>query len=251
MKSVLVITGAGISAASGIPTYRGEGGQYLRVTKFEDGDLWAHANQTRGVMRDAAPNEAHRLLIEIESISDRFLIATQNVDGLHTAAGSKNVTELHGNIWQVAIPKQLDYTEDPDFEIDQRMLHHPVHRDEVLQRWSMENNREVWENRDIPYIPAHSHERPNIVFFGEPYGNRLLWVNDFIKQGVDTILIVGCSGAVDIVSKLIRDAKEVAPNCRAVSINPEPHTIEEIDEDLQMTAVDGLKQFLDTNEGDK
>jgi NAD-dependent deacetylase len=109
-RSVFVLTGAGISAESGIPTFRGADGLWKNYSAtdlatpqaFEKNPLlvweWYHWRQ-RIIMR-AEPNPAHHAIVHLENHVDKFLLLTQNVDGLHLRAGSKNVLELHGNIFR-------------------------------------------------------------------------------------------------------------------------------------------------------
>ena len=107
-KVVSVLTGAGISAESGVPTFRDPGGIWEKyrpeqLANFEafmaDPDLvWNWYQHRREVMRDVKPNPGHIALSEMEGMFDEFFLITQNIDNLHHRAGSKNVTELHGNI---------------------------------------------------------------------------------------------------------------------------------------------------------
>src|SRR5687767_11974951 len=106
---LLVLTGAGISAESGIPTFRDAGGLWegYRVEEvasprgFHDDPLnvWKFYSQRRANMTGVKPNAGHAALVAVErTLGDRFLLVTQNIDGLHTAAGSERVVELHGNL---------------------------------------------------------------------------------------------------------------------------------------------------------
>ncbi len=113
-KRVLFVTGAGISAESGLPTYRGIGGLYssgltpegyaiedaLSGTMLEDRPeiCWRHIAQIEAACRGARPSRAHRLVAEVEERCEHVVVLTQNVDGLHAAAGSKDVIEIHGNV---------------------------------------------------------------------------------------------------------------------------------------------------------
>src|SRR5207248_368626 len=103
---VVVFTGAGVSADSGIPTFRGEGGLWRN---FRAEDLatpeafardpqlvWEWYEWRRGIVSAAEPNAAHRAIARIEDA----LVVTQNVDGLHARAGSRRVIELHGNLFR-------------------------------------------------------------------------------------------------------------------------------------------------------
>ncbi len=112
VRSVGAITGAGISAESGIPTYRGQGGVYddpdegdRLIESLTGGALLANPDQTWLAIsalvkqaQGATPNEGHRALVAIEEAVDRFVLVTQNVDGLHQQAGSREVIDIHGSV---------------------------------------------------------------------------------------------------------------------------------------------------------
>jgi NAD-dependent SIR2 family protein deacetylase len=235
-KRLLVITGAGISAESGMPTYRGPGGLYEKEPEIqsvlsaeglanEPHKLWKHINELRVRAAEAQPNPAHRILAQWEQGCRfaRFLIATQNIDGLHQKAGSDRVSELHGSIWQMASPRTVDYTEDDQFSRDAQDLLASRNREPILRRWSQDNNQTVWENREVPFDsipPCRSPEiRPNVLFFNESYGNRLIWVQDFIQRSPNVVLVIGCSGGVSVLERLLRLCLDANPGCTIVNIN--------------------------------
>ena len=109
------LTGAGISAESGVPTFRGEGGIWrnYQVTDVatpqafsRDPELvWEFYNWRRNLISDITFNPGHKALATLERHVNDFILITQNVDGLHRKAGSKNVLELHGNLWEVRCTK--------------------------------------------------------------------------------------------------------------------------------------------------
>jgi NAD-dependent SIR2 family protein deacetylase len=263
-RGLLVITGAGISAESGIPTYRGPGGIYEENPETQpmlsaeglarDPDrLWEYFNELRILASDAQPNPAHRILAqwEKEQRFPQFLIATQNIDGLHQKAGSKRVTELHGSIWQMASPRTVDYAEDEQFSDDFSRMMSTGNNEDILKRWSEENNQTIWEDRNVPFEnipPFHDPTiRPNILFFNENYGNRLLWVEDFIRSGIDTILVIGCSGGVDILGHLLRQCRKINPECAIININPHQDCIEHEHQTVPMkasAAMEGIQSCL-------
>ena len=109
--AVTVITGAGISADSGIPTFRGADGLWRN---FRAEDLatpeafardprlvWEWYDWRRGLIAACRPNPAHEAIAQMERRSTDFWLITQNVDGLHRQAGSRDLSEIHGNIWMV------------------------------------------------------------------------------------------------------------------------------------------------------
>lgn len=112
-KRVLVITGAGVSADSGLPTYRGVAGLYnngltaegLRIEECLSGDVfrqqpaitWKYLWQIGENCRKAKPNRAHEIISEWQERFERLLVFTQNIDDLHRRAGSKDLIEIHGN----------------------------------------------------------------------------------------------------------------------------------------------------------
>ncbi|MFZ3044631.1 MAG: Sir2 family NAD-dependent protein deacetylase, partial [Desulfatirhabdiaceae bacterium] len=108
---IVVLTGAGISAESGVPTFRGEGGLWRRYRAIDLATpeafsrnphlVWEFYNYRRELLAPLKPNAAHTALAELESHKKQFTLLTQNIDGLHQAAGSRKVVELHGNIWRV------------------------------------------------------------------------------------------------------------------------------------------------------
>lgn len=108
---VAVLTGAGISAESGVPTFRGEGGLWrsfrpeeLATPEAFSRDpalVWEWYDWRRRLVASCRPNAAHEALAAMEAAVPDLTLITQNVDGLHHSAGSRNVLELHGNIWRV------------------------------------------------------------------------------------------------------------------------------------------------------
>lgn len=103
-----VLTGAGVSAESGVPTFRGEEGLWksFRAEELATPEAFARNPEKvrewyqyrRDLLREIEPNEGHRALAEVETAFEEFTLITQNVDGLHAKAGSTDVIELHGNI---------------------------------------------------------------------------------------------------------------------------------------------------------
>lgn len=110
-KKISVLTGAGVSAESGIPTFRGAGGMWEKydiwklatVRGFEENPqlVWEWYQHRQAEVIRAKPNAAHETIAEMERYFDVFTVVTQNIDGMHARAGSRNIVELHGNIWRM------------------------------------------------------------------------------------------------------------------------------------------------------
>jgi NAD-dependent deacetylase len=115
-KNITIISGSGISAESGIPTFRGKNGLW-KSYRAEDlaspkafysnpSLVWEWYNWRREIIRDKKPNNAHYACADLEEkLGEHFYIITQNVDELHQMAGNKNVIEIHGNIWRTRCTK--------------------------------------------------------------------------------------------------------------------------------------------------
>ena len=110
-RKILVLSGAGVSAESNIPTFRGEGGWWRSLNPAElatyaafekDPKLvWEWYEYRRGLVANASPNPAHQVLAALEAPGREVFILTQNVDDLHERAGNSHVVHIHGFIWNV------------------------------------------------------------------------------------------------------------------------------------------------------
>ena len=155
-KSILFITGAGISADSGLPTYRGMGGLYENDAT-EDGipiemalagetlrrkpvTTWKYLSQIEKRCRAAKYNRAHEVIAEMERHFERVWVLTQNIDGFHHAAGSRNVIDIHGDMHNL-----------------------------LCERCGWKTRVEHYDGLEIPpHCPkCDSIARPDVVFFGE------------------------------------------------------------------------------------
>lgn len=107
-ESICVLTGAGISAESGVPTFRGEEGLWKKFRPEELANfdafirnpklVWEWYRYRRKLIHEVKPNPGHHALVDLERVARDFTLVTQNIDNLHRRAGSKSVVELHGNI---------------------------------------------------------------------------------------------------------------------------------------------------------
>ena len=129
---ILFVTGAGISADSGLPTYRGVGGLYDDAGTEDGVDIeealsgpmmerrpelcWKYIAQVERACRGAAPSRAHAVIAELQRRQGGVVVLTQNVDGLHRAAGSDDVIEIHGNLHELRCTRCAWEREVPDYE---------------------------------------------------------------------------------------------------------------------------------------
>jgi len=200
-RRVAVITGAGVSAESGVPTFRGEEGLWRNFRAEElatpaafarDPQLvWDWYDWRRGICAKAEPNSAHLTIAAMEQHYPEFLLITQNVDGLHNRAGSKKIAEIHGNIWKARCTKCSS-----KFEIPETPL------------------------TEMPRCPdCKSLARPHIVWFGESYDVDLLEsVLQFLSR-TELVLVAGTSGMVPMPVYLTQHAMQAGAH--AVDVNLE------------------------------
>ena len=256
-QRIVGFTGAGVSTESGIADYRSQGGiwekfQPVYFDEFKKDEekrklYWQRKAAMWQSLKEALPGPAHTFFTQLYAQRKLRGLITQNIDGLHQKAGNERVTELHGNLWQMACPRTVDYTEDDQFSDDAQDWMSSRNRESILRRWSQENNQTVWENREVPFSsipPSRDPEvRPNILFFNEGYGTRLMWVEDFIQQAPDAVLIIGCSGGVSILDRLLRYCLDANPNCSIININAHEDCIDHPHLYIQLPAAIALKAF--------
>lgn len=176
--SVTVLTGAGISAESGVPTFRGTGGLWktyrpedLATPEAFARDpviVWEWYQWRRQKVAACRPNPGHEALAGLEPSKESFSLVTQNVDGLHRLAGSRNIIELHGNLWRLRC---------------------------VSCRFVAESRQTIF-----PELPPHcecgSFLRPDVVWFGEPLPLDGLARAARAAESADVVLVVGTSAIV-------------------------------------------------------
>jgi NAD-dependent deacetylase len=196
---VAVLTGAGISAESGIPTFRGAGGLWRN---FRAEDLatpqafarnpklvWEWYDWRRSLIAAAKPNAAHYALAELERTKPSFTLITQNVDGLHDLAGSKSLRKVHGDIW---ILRCLNCG-----------LEH-LDRSAPLPKFP-------------PQCPCGGTQRPGVVWFGEGLPQDV-W-RDAVRacESAEVFLVIGTSAVVYPAAGLVELAK--SNGAKVIEIN--------------------------------
>lgn len=201
---VFVLTGAGISAESGLPTFRAEDGLWAGY-RIEDvctpeawqrnpAAVWAFYSARRESAQKAEPNAAHGSLAELESkIGERFFLCTQNVDDLHERAGTKRMLHMHGELAKSRC---------------ERACGRPPVEDRAIYRSLAEVGR----------CPCGGRLRPHIVFFGE-----MPLQMDRLEQEIaraTMMIVVGTSGSVYPAASFVHWARQ--NGARTVYIGPEP-----------------------------
>lgn len=231
-QHILILTGAGISAESGIPTFReAQTGLWAR---FSPQDLatpeafaadpiriWAWYQWRRRLIAEGGINPGHQALATLARLRD-VTLATQNVDGLHGAAGQPDIAELHGNIWRDRCPACG------------HAATHPV----------------ALPNTETPTYCAKcgTMARPDVVWFGEMLPETAL---ERAYQGLtraDCVLVVGTSNRVYPAAALVDSA--VQSTVPVIEINPEPtHVSAQVDVRLAATASVALPAIVDRLRG--
>ena len=204
-NNIVVLTGAGISSESGVPTFRGEEGLWknfraeeLATPEAFERDpktVWEWYDWRRGLLRNLKPNAAHFALVELEKRAQDFALITQNVDGLHEAAGSENILELHGNIWRVKCAGCgfVDYNWDV-----------PI---------------------DLPPYCANCDTilRPDVVWFGEPLNENILEEAMELLKNAELTIVVGTSGYVQPAASMATYAKSHGSKLVEVNVKETPN----------------------------
>ncbi len=188
---IVVLTGAGISAGSGLPTYRGAGGLWEKdaiaslanaeAWRDRPNEVWELFGGLRAQIRAVEPNLGHRSLAQLEKLAPGdFVVITQNVDGLHQRAGSAHVIELHGN------------------------LHHTRCSN---QECTLETYLDETAHAEAPLCSLCSSKlRPDIVLFGESLPVLADHLATRALRDCDLFIAIGTSGTVSPASRFVRSA---------------------------------------------
>jgi len=188
-ERVCVLTGAGVSAESGVPTFRASDGlweghpieEVATPFGFKKNPqlVWDFYNARRANVRTVKPNPGHHALIQLEErFPGRFTLATQNVDGLHRVAGSKNLLELHGSLYRTRCTGC--------HEVKDRGL-------EPLAR--------------LPMCECGAMLRPDIVWFHEALPENVWEAAEIAASECDAMMVVGTSAIVHPAASLVPIAK--------------------------------------------
>jgi NAD-dependent SIR2 family protein deacetylase len=219
-KKVVVLTGAGLSTDSGIPDYRGEG-RVARHPMTYDAFMGSHEARVRYWARsyvgwsriaDAKPNPGHQSLAEAQKLGRIGRIITQNVDGLHQAAGAKDVIDLHGRLDRVICTGCKKLISRTDLDTILRSLNPGVDKNTNIE-FTPDGDAEVEVSADfkVPDCPiCKSVLKPDVVFFGESVpASRSEFAMAELEQA-DALLVAGTSLSVNSGMRFARAAAKSA-----------------------------------------
>lgn len=204
-RRVAVLTGAGVSAESGVPTFRGENGIWRKMDPQELASLtafmrnpelvWEWYNYRKKVVNEVQPNPGHFALVMMEKYYANFTLITQNVDDLHRRAGSENILELHGNIT----------------------------RSYCLNCKTYYSDIKVTEFPQAPRCQCGGLIRPDVVWFGEMLPQREIKLAAEAARKSELFFSIGTTAEVQPAGSLPIEALE--NGAYVVEINPDPTVI--------------------------
>jgi NAD-dependent deacetylase len=228
-RSILFVTGAGISVDSGLPTFRGPDGLYsadttedsMPIERALSGDIlcdhpeltWKYLARMEKTCRGIRHNRAHEVIVEMERHFERVWTLTQNVDGLHRRAGARNVIDIHGDLHRLRCMR-------------------------CLHRQTVEDYSGLTFPPRCPKCPGLL--RPDVVLFGEPLAlERLMILFTELDDGFDLVFSIGTSSVFSYIAEPVRMAAQFGRP--TVEINPGVSEVSDlVDIKLNMRAAPAL-----------
>lgn len=226
-KTVAALTGAGISAESGVPTFRGEAGLWKKFRPEELANfnafirnpqlVWEWYNYRKRIISEVEPNPGHYALAKMETLFENFYLITQNVDNLHRRAGNNRIYELHGNI----------------------MRNRCVDCNKYAATVTIQNCD------DVPRCECGGLIRPDVVWFGENLPEQELMNSYTAANNSDVFFSIGTSAVVQPAASLPIKAKYAG--AYVVEINTEYTVISSlVDECILGKAAEILPNLVDS-----
>jgi NAD-dependent deacetylase len=213
-QRILFITGAGISADSGLPTYRGVSGLYeskntedgIQIEHALSGGMmktnpeisWKYISQIEAACRNKQPNQGHHMIYQLETLGKNIWVLTQNIDGFHQSAGSTNVIDIHGHIYDLKCTQCRYKTKVKSYQ----------------------------ELATIPPLcPACNRlVRPQVVLFDEMLPlDKLEKLSDELNNGFDMVFSIGTTSVFPYIAQPVLDAAN--KRIPTIEINPSETTV--------------------------
>ncbi len=231
---ICILTGAGISAESGIPTFRDKQTGLWEQYRAEDLScplaferdpqlVWSWYQWRRHLVHDKKPNPAHHALAQwqqnAKSMNQQLTLITQNVDDLHEQAGSV-VTHLHGHLWR----NRCSQCDRPD-ELDSANIHV---EQQALNKSERSNAMNVHNEQLINCIYCNGYIRPDIVWFGESLPVHSWQTAENAAANCDVFISIGTSSLVYPAAGLAQIAKQNGAKTIEINPNPTPNTLVDI-----------------------
>jgi len=224
-QKVAALTGAGVSAESGVPTFRGEDGLWKKFRPEELANfdafmrnpelVWEWYTYRKELISEVQPNPGHFVLVKLEEIYPDFTLITQNVDGLHWKAGSQNILELHGNIL----------------------------RSQCVECGEKSDTAKMRGKGELPRCRCGALMRPDVVWFGEMLPQEVLDRAFEAARECDLFFSIGTSAVVQPAASLPMVAKQAG--AFVVEINSEQTVISDsVDESIQGMSGEVLPKLL-------
>ena len=201
-QRILFFTGAGLSAESGIPTYRGKGGLWAEYD-YEDyacqraflrdpEKVWDFHDKRRAMVGGCEPNAGHLVIAEVQRDKPGAAVVTQNIDGLHQRSGGAGVVELHGSLWRVRCDAE----------------------------------RIIRDDTSVPMSPrtcsCGAYWRPDIVWFEDPLRPETLERAQALLERCDLLVTVGTSAVVYPAAELPRIAMQRGATTVEINLDDTP-----------------------------
>ncbi|MEK7262897.1 MAG: NAD-dependent deacylase [Bacteroidota bacterium] len=232
-KNIVIFSGAGVSAESGVPTFRGEGGIWKKMKAEELANfdaflrnpslVWEWYFERKKIISTIQPNAGHFAIAQMENLFPKVIVVTQNIDGLHRRAGSKNVLELHGNIERnYCIKCKTQYT------------------NEILFSTFIENE----QLKSPPKcFECGGLIRPDVVWFGEQLPVQVWDAAVNAIKHCELFFSVGTSAVVYPAASLIELARHYSAYIVEINVEATPATAF-VDEHIAEKSADVFTQLL-------
>ncbi len=228
-NNVLVLSGAGVSAESGVPTFRGGGDSAVwkgmpfsvissaGMVERNLPEVWEWFNYRRGRLASLKPNAAHETIARWQDRFDTLGLVTQNIDGLHQAAGSRDVIELHGSIWRARC-------------CDCNARH---------------NVRELKFDNGVPgCFDCGGHLRPDVVLFGEMLPTGAFELAAMKAESCELCFVVGTSAVVYPAASIPEIAR--AAGAYVIEVNPERTPLSDLCDEVLMGKAGEILPMFET-----